>query len=65
MAFTPSDIDALDSAIANGVLSVRYADGKSVTYRSTIELIAARNFANDQVNNVSGSHVMLTSFDSD
>ena len=39
MAFTQTQLDALESAIAQGVLTVRYADGKTVTYRSLDEML--------------------------
>lgn len=42
MALSHSDLDALDSAIASGTLSVEF-DGRKVTYQSTSALIAARN----------------------
>jgi hypothetical protein len=41
MAFTSSDLDAVDRAIASGELTVRSND-RMVTYRSMDELIAAR-----------------------
>lgn len=43
MAFTQTDLDTLDRAIATGALTVRGADGALVTYRDTASLIAARN----------------------
>lgn len=43
MAFTLPDLAAIDAAIASGVLTVRHADGRLLTYRSTAELIQARN----------------------
>jgi len=42
MAFTLNQLNALDSAIASGQLSVNY-DGKSITYRSVSELMKARD----------------------
>ncbi|WP_165063950.1 phage head-tail joining protein [Paludisphaera rhizosphaerae] len=45
MAIDTGDIDVLDRAIASGVLKVRYADGREVTYHSLDELIKARAFA--------------------
>lgn len=42
MAFTTSDLDQLDQALASGELSVRFADGRQVVYRSVAELKAAR-----------------------
>ncbi|MBP8789671.1 MAG: hypothetical protein KBH41_19840 [Azonexus sp.] len=41
MAFTSSDLDAIDRAIASGELTVRSND-RMVTYRSMDELTAAR-----------------------
>lgn len=38
MAFTQSDIDALKSALRSGLLEVRYADGRTVKYRSLSEM---------------------------
>jgi hypothetical protein len=35
-------IDALNAAIASGALTVRYTDGRTVTYRSVAELQRAR-----------------------
>ena len=42
MAFTQTDLTAIDSAIASGELTVRTADGKLVTLRSMGELLQAR-----------------------
>lgn len=42
MAFSLSQLNALEAAIASGQLSVNY-DGKSITYRSISDLVAARN----------------------
>lgn len=42
MALSQTDLDALDAAIAQGELRVEMS-GRSVTYRSVGELIAARN----------------------
>lgn len=42
MAFTTQDLAAIDAAIASGELSIRSADGKTVTYRSMDELLKAR-----------------------
>lgn len=42
MAFSSSDLAALDAAIASGELSVRTADGKQVTLRTMDELLKAR-----------------------
>lgn len=42
MAFTTTDLAAIDAAIASGELTVRTADGKQVTLRSMSELLQAR-----------------------
>ena len=42
MAFTLKQLAALEGAIASGELSVSY-DGKSVSYRSISDLMAARD----------------------
>ncbi|MGL5286150.1 MAG: phage head-tail joining protein [Aeromonas sp.] len=41
MAFTKDDIDAIDSAIASGELSV-LIDGRQLQYRSISELLRAK-----------------------
>lgn len=41
MAFTPQDLAALDAAIASGELTIS-ANGRTVTYRSTADLLKAR-----------------------
>lgn len=41
MAFTQTDLDAIRAAIAQGVLSFRYPDGRQVTYQSTEALLKA------------------------
>lgn len=42
MAFTQQQLDILNSAIAQGALTVEYAD-KKVTYRSLNEMLNTRN----------------------
>ena len=63
MAFTIEQYQALQAAIAEGALSVRYAD-KSVTYRSLDEMIRIlKLMANElglDVNNIGGRR--FTSF---
>ena len=41
MAWTQSDLDAIEAAIASGELDVQYSD-KRVRYRSIAELLQAR-----------------------
>lgn len=48
MAFTQSDIDALDRAISSGELSVT-SNGRTVTYRNIADLLTARGYAAQQV----------------
>lgn len=38
MAYTLAQLEALESAIASGALTVRYSDGKMVTYHSLAEM---------------------------
>ncbi len=42
MAFTESQLTALETAIAKGVLSVQYAD-RRITYQSLTEMIKLRD----------------------
>jgi hypothetical protein len=49
MAFQQSDIDALKAAIATGALSVRYADGRQVTYRGLSEMRQTLQILQDEV----------------
>lgn len=44
-AFTADAIFALESAIAKGVLSVRYPDGTTTTYRSIDEMLKILDLA--------------------
>jgi hypothetical protein len=39
MAYTQTDLEAIRTAIASGVLKVRYADGSEVTYQSLADLL--------------------------
>lgn len=43
MAYTQTDLDSIEQAIAKGYLTVRHSDGKQVTYRSISELKEARD----------------------
>jgi hypothetical protein len=43
MAFTTQDLAAIEAAIASGELTIRAADGKTVTLRSMDELLKARD----------------------
>ncbi len=46
MAFTTTQLAALEAAIGTGELSISY-DGKTISYRSMPELIAAHKFVKD------------------
>ena len=48
MAFTQTQLDALDQAIAAGVLRVTY-DGRTTEYRSLDEMIRIRNMMADAI----------------
>ncbi len=41
MAFSQDDLTAIRSAIAGGVLRVKYADGREVAYQTTEALLKA------------------------
>ena len=43
MAFTQSQLDALESSIAQGALTVRYSDGRLVTYQSLSDMLRLRD----------------------
>lgn len=49
MAFTLSDLAAVDAAIASGALTVRHQDGRMVTYRSMGELREAKKIITDDI----------------
>lgn len=49
MAFTQTQLDALNSAIAEGALTVKYQD-KSVTYRSLDEMLRLRELMYREIN---------------
>ena len=52
MAFTQAQLDALEAAIAEGVLRVRYTD-KEITYDSYDALIKRRDLIKRSLNQVS------------
>lgn len=43
MAFTTDDLALITSAIAGGEKTVRYADGRLVTYQDTDQMLRARD----------------------
>jgi hypothetical protein len=48
MAFTQTQLDALDTAIAGGTLTVEY-DGKRITYRSLSEMLKLRDMMRSEL----------------
>lgn len=48
MAYTQTELDALDRAIAQGALSVEYGD-KKVTYRSLDDMLRTRQLMRDEL----------------
>lgn len=49
MAYTSDDIERLEKAIAQGVMSVTFSDGRSVTFSSFDELSARLAFVRQQM----------------
>lgn len=49
MAFTQTDLDAIQAAIGSGVLKVRYADSREVTYQSLDDLLKAEKRIKDAI----------------
>lgn len=62
--FTQVDVDNLKRAVVSGVRSVTI-NGKSVTYASTAELIAALSLAQAEVNASVGDSVSYASYSKD
>ena len=61
MAFTQAQVDAIDSAIAQGVRSVTY-DGKTVTYNTVDDMLKARNMMRDAIAKAAGTATARGSF---
>ncbi|TCP30702.1 hypothetical protein [Sphingomonas sp. BK235] len=55
MAFSQTDLDTLRAAIASGVMRVRYADGREVTYQSTEAMLTAEQRIMDAIASAPGS----------
>ena len=49
MAFSQSQLDALEAAIATGTLEVRVGD-KLIRYQTTVDMIKARDLLRDELN---------------
>lgn len=50
MAWTATDITKLKAAIASGTLHISFADGKSITYKSTDDMLKALSLMESEVN---------------
>ena len=63
MAFSQSDIDALDRAIAagRGARSITFADGQSVTFRSVAEMKELRSLMKREVDSAPTYRLAVTS----
>lgn len=55
MAYTQTDLVNIRAAIASGVMNVRYADGREVTYQSGADLRAAEQLIMDALASAPGS----------
>jgi len=53
MAWTTTDLAAIETAIASGTLSVSYPGG-SITYRSITDLLKARDAIKENLNVAAG-----------
>lgn len=60
--FTSADLARLDKAIAQGVLSVSFSDGRAVTFSTFDELIARRNFVARKLGEEAGRQRVLGEF---
>ncbi len=49
MSFTTDDLVTLNAAIASGVMSVRYQDGRSVTYQSIDAMLRVRDLIRSEL----------------
>lgn len=55
MAFTSQDLAAIEAAIASGELTIRAADGKTVTLRTMDELLKARDVIKGSMPSATGA----------
>lgn len=59
MSFNQQQIDALQAAISQGALKVKYQD-REVQYRSLDEMLQILNMMQNSVNNTSGKLKIIT-----
>jgi hypothetical protein len=64
MAFSHSQLDALEAALASGTLELKIGD-KAIKYQSTADLIRARDMVRDQLECVSCGRSSVSSFSRD
>lgn len=62
MAWTQSDLDALETAMKGGVRKVKYSD-KEVEYRDLEEMMKLRNIMKKSLGQTKGSRKYFTNFD--
>lgn len=60
--FTQADLQRLDRAIAEGVLSVEFADSRKVTFSTFQELVSRRNFVAQQLGEQAGRQRLFSEF---
>lgn len=60
--FTTDDLKKLDRAITQGVLSVKFSDGREVTFSTFEQLVARRNFVAQQLGEDAGRQRMYAEF---
>lgn len=61
MAWTTDDLDAIKKAIAQGALTVKYAD-KEVTYRSLNEMLKIKGLIESELGINQGTGRILATF---
>jgi len=55
MAWTQTNIDVLEKAIATGVLEVQFPDGSRTRYQSTADMLRVRDLMRNSVNSAAGT----------
>jgi hypothetical protein len=56
MAYTSTDLDAINAAIASGELTVKH-NGREVTYRSIDDLLKAKQTIDAELNATAGGRI--------
>ncbi len=55
MAWTQTDLDAIEAAMVTPEMRVRFQDGREVQYRTMAELLSARDVIKSSLNAASGA----------